>query len=257
MSSFNDNLKNINIKNFAIFIVLVYVILFILSKFNIATNSSWFYALIIVYFVFALRNSSQDLKYDVKHIFSKIQLKYILIIVFLNILFSYSMLYLSIGLITYFPSLEFLVNFSIPSMSLINYLPLIGSSISTIIISPISEELIFRGVFLNKLKLIVPTGFAILITSLFFGALHSFGGMISAFIFAVCMAILYLKTENICVPIFAHFLNNLFAELIRFIDVNNILFTNYLVMGIVSILAIVSLYLILTSIFEEWNKIKY
>ena len=70
------------------------------------------------------------------------------------------------------------------------------------------------------------------------------------------MAILYLKTDNICVPILAHFLNNLFAEIIRFSDFNNLLFTNVYVMAIVSIIAIVSAIIIFGSILKEWNKIK-
>ncbi|MEE1134867.1 MAG: CPBP family intramembrane glutamic endopeptidase, partial [Methanobrevibacter sp.] len=71
------------------------------------------------------------------------------------------------------------------------------SFLATIVVSPISEELIFRGVFLNRLKLIVPTTFAVLISSLLFASLHGFGSIFSAFIFAVCVAILYLKTDNI------------------------------------------------------------
>ncbi|MBQ2832733.1 CPBP family intramembrane glutamic endopeptidase [Methanobrevibacter sp.] len=253
MSELNENLKNIKIIDFAIFIVLAYVIFFILSCFNIVNDSSLFYILIIAYFVFSLRNCTEGLKEDVKNVFSKMHLRYILLIVFLNIFFSYGMLYVSVALINNFPSLDFLVNFSIPSMS-IDYLPMVGSFLTTVVVSPISEELLFRGVFLNKFKLFIPTVFAVLITSLLFGALHSFGGMISAFVFAICMAILYLKTENIFVPIFAHFLNNLFAEIIRLSDVNNILFTNYFVMGFVGVLAIISTWLLLSSIIEELKK---
>jgi membrane protease YdiL (CAAX protease family) len=70
------------------------------------------------------------------------------------------------------------------------------------------------------------------------------------------MALLYLKTENICVPILAHFLNNLFAELIRIADYNNLLFTNGIVMSVVSILAIISAIILLKSITKELNNLK-
>lgn len=255
MSSFNDALKNIELRNIAIFIVVTYIILSILANFSSIVDPNWFYFIVIGYFIFLLRNYSESFKSDVRSIFSRIGLRYILLIVFLNIFLSYGLLYLSIWLVDYFPFLGFLVNFSIPSMSLVNYLPFIGTFVSTVIVSPISEELIFRGVFLNRLRLFVPTVFAVLISSLLFGSLHSFGGMISAVVFGICMAILYLKTENICVPILAHFLNNLFAEIIRLADVNKILFTNELVMGIVSILAIISAVLLIDSILKEWNKI--
>lgn len=256
MSSFNDALKNVKLMNLAIFIVVTYLVLSVLANFNSAIDTNWFYGIVIVYFMIILREYFDGFKSDFRNVFSRIGLKYILMIVFLNIFLSYGMLYLSIWIVDAFPFLAFLVNFSIPSMSLIDCLPYAGSFILTVIVSPISEELIFRGVFLNRLKLVVPTAFAILISSLLFGALHSFGGMISAVIFGICMAILYLKTENICVPILAHFLNNLFAEIIRLSDVNSILFTNDIVMGIVSILAIISAIMLIDSISKEWNKIK-
>lgn len=256
MSSFNDALKNIRLRNLAAFIVITYLALSVLAYFNSEIDVNWVYAIVIVYFMFLLRGHSESFKNDVKNVFSKIGLKYILLIVFLNIFLSYGLLYLSMWLMECFPFLDFLVSFSIPSMSVIDYLPFVGTFFATVIVSPISEELIFRGVFLNRLKLFVPTAFAVLISSLLFGALHSFGGMLSAMVFGICMAILYLKTENICVPILAHFLNNLFAEIIRLADVNSILFTDDLVMAIVSLLAIVSAILLVNSISKEWIKIK-
>lgn len=256
MSSFNDALKNIKIKNLAIIIIVAYLGIFLLSQFSGPISFSWVYVIVIFYFIFMLKDYFNGFKQDVRDAFSKSQLRYVLLIVFLNIFFSYGMLYLANGIIIQFPFLDFLVNFSIPSMSLVGYFPIAGSFISTVVISPISEEFIFRGVFLNRLKLFVPTVFAIVITSLLFGSLHNFGSLISAFVFAVCMAILYLKTDNICVPILAHFLNNLFAEIIRSADVNELLFTNGWVIGIVSILAIVSAILLFTSILNELNKIK-
>ena len=161
------------------------------------------------------------------------------------------MLYVANYFVVSFPSLDFLVNFTVPSMSLVSFAPLI----STVVISPIAEELIFRGVLLNRLKIYVPTIFAVLISALLFGSLHNFGSITSAVVFAICMAIMYLKTENICVPILAHFLNNFFAEIIRIIDVNELLFTDVSVMLIIGILAIVSAIILLSSIVKELKKL--
>nr|WP_294998812.1 CPBP family intramembrane glutamic endopeptidase [uncultured Methanobrevibacter sp.] len=172
-------------------------------------------------------------------------LKSVLRIVILNIFFSYGMLYFS----------DFMLNIS-NQHNLFNS-ALTAGLLATIFVSPISEELIFRGVFLNRLQLVVPLTFAVLISSLLFAALHSFGGIFSAFIFAVCVAILYLKTDNICVPILAHFLNNLFAEIIVVLDSGRILFTNDSVMCLVSVLAICSFVLILRFIVKELNTISH
>ena len=252
MSSFNDNLKNIKLKDLVIFIIASFLVLYILGKFNGLINEKWLYVVILFYFVFRLKDYLNDFKQDLSNVLSKIQLNYILIIVFANIFFSYGMLYLSNEILVHFQSLNFSVGFYAPLMSL----SVFGAFISAVVISPIAEELIFRGVLLNRLKLVTPTIFAILISSLIFGAIHGFGSIISAFVFAICMAILYLKTENICVPILAHFLNNLFAEIISFADYNNLLFTNNIVMSIISIAAIASAIFLLSSIIKELNKIK-
>jgi membrane protease YdiL (CAAX protease family) len=143
-----------------------------------------------------------------------------------------------------------------PPINLFNSF-LTGSLIATVIISPISEELIFRGVFLNRLQLIVPPVFAVLISSLLFASLHSFGSIFSAFIFAICIAILYMKTENIFVAIFAHFINNVVAEAILIFDSGKLLFTNDIVVGAMSLLAIISFVLLLVFIVKELNTISY
>lgn len=251
MSLFNDNLKNITVLNLTIILLVSYIVLYILGQFTDLINQKWIYVIVILYFIFKLRDYSIDFENDLFNIFSKVDLKYVLLMVFANIFFSYGMMYVANYVVVSFPSLDFLVNFTIPSMSLITFAPLI----LTVIVSPIAEELIFRGVLLNRLKIYVPTLFAVLISSLIFGSLHNFGSITSAIVFAICMAILYLKTENICVPILAHFLNNFFAEIIRIIDVNELLFTNDSVMLIISILAIVSAIILLSSIVKELKKL--
>lgn len=256
MSLFNDALKNITIKEVLIVLIVSYLVLFSLSKFGFHFDEKLIYLISIVYFIFKLRGYGSSFKNDLGNVFSKIQLKYIIFIVFLNIFFSYGMLYFSNWLLNYFPFLNVFVAFSLPSIPLMNVLPIVGSFVSTVIIASVSEELIFRGVFLSRLRLIVPTVYAVLISSLFFGALHNFGSIFSAFVFAICMAILYLKTDNICVPILAHFLNNLFAEIIRLVDVNEMLFNNASVVMIVSLLSVISAIILFVLIFKELNNLK-
>ena len=210
--------------------------------FGIDINAKYFYLILIFYFVFRLRYCFEEFKQDVKNIFSKVSFKEILGIVFLNIFFSYGMLYLARvgGSIL-----------SIKSLTLVG----VGTLFSIVVISPIVEELIFRGFFLNKLQLVVPTLFAVLISSLLFASLHAFGSIFSAFIFGVCISILYLKTENILVAIFTHFLNNLIGESIFYADSQKILFSNDLVMAIMSVLAVISFILIVKYIISSWNNL--
>ncbi|MBR2665177.1 CPBP family intramembrane metalloprotease [Methanobrevibacter sp.] len=178
-------------------------------------------------------------------------LKQVVLLVILNVFISYGFLYLSHALLNLVPALNFLFGSNTASNSIMAL-----SLVATIIVSPVAEELIFRGIFLNRLNLIIPPLFAVLVSSLLFASLHSYGSIISAFIFAICMALLYLKTENILIPIFAHFLNNLLAEIIVRADVNSLLFTNDVVIGVMSILAAISFVLLFKSIIPELNSIK-
>lgn len=250
MSLFNEKLKNISIKEFLVLIIGLYLIWYFFNSYIHPVSSNFVYLAAVFYFLWKLRGSSSELTDEIASVFSVISFKYILLIVLTNVLFSYGMLYLSDFLIK-IPLFYRIITYS-PFMSLFG----MGSIFAVVIISPIFEELVFRGLFLNKLKIIVPTIFAVLISSLLFASLHTYGSMISAFVFAVCMAILYLKTENIFVPIFAHFLNNLIAETITHLDTSEILFTNNLVITAVSILAIISFAVILISIFNELKNFK-
>ena len=244
MSLFNDKLKKITLKELLPLIIVLFIIQYSINALNIVhIDSFWIYIFIIFYFFFKIRAEIFSVKDDVVEVFSHDILKIILAVVVLNIFFSYGMLYLSNSILDIVPSGNAFNSF------------LTGTLITTILISPISEELIFRGVFLNRLQLAVPVVFAVLISSLLFAALHSFGSIFSAFIFGICIAILYLKTDNIFVAIFAHFFNNLFAEIIVVLDPNKILFTNSSVVLIMSILAVVSFVIILLFIIGNLKKL--
>ena len=77
------------------------------------------------------------------------------------------------------------------------------------------EELIFRGVMFNRLKIRIGILPAMIISSFIFAIGHDFGGITSAFLFGICMCLLYLKTDNILIPMSVHFLNNVVATLLN------------------------------------------
>lgn len=245
MSLFNEKLKEITLKELLILIIVLFLIQYLINTLNIIhIDGVWVYIFIIFFFIFKLKDELFSLKSEISDAFKFDIIKSVLVIVILNMFLSYGMLYLS----------NFVLGMT-PSFNLFNSF-LTGGLLATIIVSPISEELIFRGVFLNRLQLIVPTLFAVLISSLLFASLHTFGSIFSAFIFGICVAILYLKTDNIFVAMLAHFLNNLFAETIVILDSNRILFTNDTVVFAMSVLAVVSFVLILISIVKEFKSIK-
>lgn len=229
MPSLNKAIEHTTLIELLIVISCFYAI-YLVANFDIAMD--WMYVAIIAYVLI------KSLKYDHKSNFKKIKFRYVFLIVIVNVFFSYGMLYLAnLG--------SFLTLKSVALESLIG----------TILISPIAEEIIFRGIILNRLKLVISPSIAILVSSLCFGVLHSYGNIISAIVFGLCMCILYLKTNNILIPISAHIMNNFFAEALYYLDSGGILFNNDVVMITITILAIVSLYLILNSLKIEWKSL--
>lgn len=92
--------------------------------------------------------------------------------------------------------------------------------ICVIIVAPITEEYIFRGVLLNGLKR-YGERFAIISTSVLFGLIHGnlYQG-ISVTLFAMVLAYITIKKESILPAIGLHMANNLFSLVISILITN-------------------------------------
>lgn len=92
--------------------------------------------------------------------------------------------------------------------------------ICVIIVAPITEEYIFRGVLLNGLKR-YGERFAIISTSVLFGLIHGnlYQG-ISVTLFAMLLAYITIKKESILPAIGLHMANNLFSVVISILITN-------------------------------------
>ncbi|MBM0743165.1 CPBP family intramembrane metalloprotease [Phormidium sp. CLA17] len=77
---------------------------------------------------------------------------------------------------------------------------------TTVIVAPITEELLFRGFILQRwaTKWNLPRG--LIMSSILFGVLHP--NPIGLTIFGLLMGLLYIKTRSLLVPISCHALNN-------------------------------------------------
>lgn len=108
---------------------------------------------------------------------------------------------------------------SIDNISTI-YLLLFFTSIS--IVSPIIEEIIFRGIFLLKLKDNCNKIIALIFSSLLFAILHCSGSsQVSAFFSGLLWGIIVLKTNSIFYTIISHIIWNSFTTLLLFINIYN------------------------------------
>lgn len=108
-------------------------------------------------------------------------------------------------------------NRSIDQLLNSNKIVFIVMMISMIFLSPILEETIFRGIFINFF--FKPNQFylPIVLSGLIFSLFHQSDTIISFFMYAILgsiLAYLYKKTGNLKVSILLHFVNNLIAGIL-------------------------------------------
>lgn len=248
MFKIEEKLENFSIYELC-FILILLLIFFILPYFiEIEIPMEFCYIFCLAFVFYKLRDCKDSLSYDLHNLFTKISFKNFLIIVVANIFFSYAMLYL------FYFSMDFF-QISLASGIIISKSVIAFSLISSIIIAPFFEEILFRGILLSKFKNYFTPLSAVLILSLAFGFLHEPGSIISAFVFGICMSILFLKSNNILLPIAAHVFNNLCSEIIYYFDSDLLIFTNPFVMLLFFIIGIISAYLIIISIQQEFRKL--
>ena len=113
----------------------------------------------------------------------------------------FPIVYLGIGMAVVLNMFIFLFNLNNEIANLNIYLAVLSSGI----IGPILEEMLFRYVFLNRLSNFFTTRNAILLSSLVFALLHgNIITMIYAFIMGFIFAYVYVKYDNIKVSIMCH-----------------------------------------------------
>ncbi|WP_407413148.1 CPBP family intramembrane glutamic endopeptidase [Methanobrevibacter sp.] len=221
VTNFNTRLRTIRLRDLTVGIIISGILLGILMAiFPIIEESAdlkfiVFIVLILLFFAWALKGTT-GLNNDLGEVREKDNFREILYVLAINLLFAYLFTYL-ISLLDILLGLgdpTWVSMWDIDSVT-IDSATLILDAITAIIFAPVIEELVFRGVLFNRLKIrtgIIP---AMLISSFIFGIGHDFGGMTSAFLFGICMCILYLKTDNILVPMTVHFINNVVATVLE------------------------------------------
>ena len=131
---------------------------------------------------------------------------------------------------------------------------------AAVIIAPISEELFFRGVLFNRLKIRKGFLFGLIVSSVFFGLCHfnypdHISHIIYTCIFGMCMCILYSRTDNILLNMLVHSAYNLLSLLITYTPLQY-LFTGGGFTEIMGLLLIASLIFIPVYILYFAYKLK-
>lgn len=239
MESFNENLKQIRILEI---IAMGIVFIFLLGFFEL--DIEWFCVFLIAYVLFRCRKNISGLKNCTINLFSRISLKTWFLLAVTSYIFA-----LGSGL---------LIDDALTAYGFYNILTygtLFGYDlIFSVILGPIVEEILFRGILFNRLNIKLPMTIAILLSSLLFSLLHPNAAILSSFIFGITMCIIYLLTENILVPITIHMLNNFISMIMGYIVNIDSFFTTW-AMIIIYCLTIISLIYILRFIITGYRKI--
>jgi uncharacterized protein len=80
----------------------------------------------------------------------------------------------------------------------------------TVVVAPITEEFLFRGIILQRWAEKWGISVALIATSFLFGLLHF--NILGASLFGLIMGLLYIQTKTLWIPIICHFLNNFLAS---------------------------------------------
>ena len=263
LNDYLDKLSIIKVLSFFLLIMLVLTLIPMIFKFDLGSLSFKFilYLIMVLFFVYNFKkiDSTENrddsfvlaLKNDFSSIFEVANIFQISFIVIANILFVSAIYFL----LTYFGSLS-IISFDSPlfgDFESVGFGVLLLYFLTIDILSPIIEETLFRGIFLRRFnKGLNNITLAILISSILFGICHAFGGILGAILFGICVSLLYIKSRNILVPIFAHFLNNIISFLLALCGIENFIQGSSIVIILIIALAIVSNFILFKGIINEW-----
>lgn len=93
-----------------------------------------------------------------------------------------------------------------PETTMLQYILIFGS---IAIVAPVVEEIIFRGIMIERLGAKYSYKHAVIISSIIFGILHV--SPVGAFMIGLVLSLVYLKTGSLMVPILIHIANNAIA----------------------------------------------
>lgn len=175
---------------------------------------------LFIWFMIKFRNSGNTLSDFTEDIKSHFNWKEIVLVIVIHLLITFGFIFIIVLAASYISPDS--INAILNDDSAV--IPEVFSSklyyfITAVFLAPIVEEIVFRGIILNRLKVRWGTGTAIIVSSVLFGILHFRMAIVGAIVFGVCMSLVYLKTRKILITMTIHFINNLFAATLMFLPV--------------------------------------
>lgn len=261
VTNFNVRLRTIKLRELSVGIIIAFILSLVLCNVFPVLESyedlplMVFVFFLFIFFLYAFKGTT-GLKQDFNKLFERDNSREILYVLIINMLLAF----LVLAIFSTFDT--FLALADSEWVSVLDFTPtaidpavFLFEAFTSIIIAPILEELVFRGVLFNRLKIRAGILPAMLISSFLFAIGHEFGGMISAFVFGMCMCVLYLKTDNILMGMSVHFLNNLLFTFWDLFALDAIVF-QMPVLPLTLLLSIISGLLIILYLYKEIGKLR-
>ncbi len=89
------------------------------------------------------------------------------------------------------------------------------SSVVSVVLIPVCEELFYRATVFSSLEEILPTNLSVFLSSLLFALVHTgVSGILTAFFAGILLSFIYKKEGSVLLPILCHAANNLVATLV-------------------------------------------
>ena len=236
-----------------IIFVVVAIIIGMISEVEILKNKSvldenfWMTvanSTVLIYFIWIFKVRKDDYIDTFNSFKSKVKYKEVLTLSILDLVMVFSICAIAIS-ITYKINPKMLD--SILSEPVTN--PSIISSIFlctfTVILAPIIEEIVFRGILLRRISFKFGVRKGVILSSIVFAVLHPELGHIFSFIAGVVFSLIYLKYKNILINIITHACHNFVYFLITVFsapfanknaDISNIESNIYIFIGVLALM---------------------
>lgn len=180
--------------------------------------------IIYLYFLLWVMQRFTSLRVNVKQVVGRLPNHYKWLptagLVIAVLLFSLSAFLLSFWLLSFVAPrvVEAILNVNAQSAAARSSNSVLGtvlSGITIVVVAPLVEELIFRGVLLQRWAMKWGIRTSLIVSSVVFGVLHA--NVLGLTMFGLIMGLLYIKTRTLLVPIACHALNNALALSMGFV----------------------------------------
>lgn len=139
------------------------------------------------------------------------------------------------------------------SAGTVTYGGVVAVFIASVLVAPLAEELVFRGLVFTRLRRALPQFAAMLITSAAFGAVHgTIIWFIYTFVLAMVMNFMYIRFNSLAASVLIHFGFNFAGIITSYLpELNEVLYIAYFVVCTICLAASIAIIILVAKITVE------